>query len=431
MSSSTQQQPQAVPQAPDAIPGGPPSPVPTPPPKSAARLSDATNATATSSAHANSPRMPPSSSPAPGVPTMAPPASIPHATAPQGAATETEERLSYNDKLNAADRYWKFKFGLKAAAIITGLIGVGCFGWLMSTMDSEYDPDSSYSISYESYWSLWPSLITWAASIVWCALCIIVFLLRKRPVHPGVRVAMDLLLWLGFIVTALFSLIALRYLMRWGLDGFDTWGWGYSYSSDGEYVLASNNTWVWEQDTSYIETPRDCSRSSQFDSCEEQDAFVNKLWAEKDHRSNVTLTGVVCQFFGLVIHFALFVWACVDCHRHRRRTTSKDAEKLAAEIVQNMISNGAVVPPPGQAHMKPQPGQVMYYQMPPNQQGYPNQPPYMQQGPGQMQQFGQQFGQHPQMTQPVQRMAPGQYPKGQPSMAASDLPEKIAGSRYA
>ena len=85
--------------------------------------------------------------------------------------------------------------------------------------------------------------------------------------------------------------------------------------------------------------------------------------------------------------------------------------------------------------MKPQPGQVMYYQMPPNQQGYPNQPPiqppYMQQGPGQMQQFGQQFGQHPQMTQPVQCMAPGQYPKGQAGMAASDLPEKIAGPRYA
>lgn len=421
MSSSTSQ-PQATPHAPDATSAAPPSPVPTPPPKSVARLSDATNANATSTANANSPRTQASSSPAPGVPTTGPTASIPNTTAPQATETETEEHLSFNDKLNAGDRYWKFKFGLGAIAIITGLVGIGCFAYLMTS--DLYTNNDYYYLGYNSY-AVWPGLITWSVSVAFVALCMIVFIVRKRPVHPGVRVTMDLLLWLAFIITAMFAIFAFRDVMDYGLYGGPD---GYSYGSGGgDYVLASNGTWVWEQDTSYVNSPRDCDYYG-FNNCEEQDAYVNKLWAEKGTRANTTLTGVVCQFFGLVIHFALFVWACVDCHRHNRSKTSKDAEKLAANIVQTMITNGAIVPPPGQAHMKPQPGQVMYYQVPPNQQGYPMQPQYMQQGPGQM----QQFGQHPQMMQQQQRMSPGQYPMGQPGMPpVAPVNEKSAGARYA
>ncbi|KAG9193613.1 hypothetical protein G6011_03648 [Alternaria panax] len=421
MSSSTSQ-PQAAPHAPHASSAAPPSPVPTPPPKSVARLSDATNAHSTAAANPNSPRAHASNSPAPDIPTTGPTPSIPNTRAPQATATETEEHVSFNDKLNAADRYWKFKAGLGAIAITTGLVGIGCFAWLMST-DLAADSDSYYT-GYNSY-AVWPGLITWSISIAFIALCTIIFLVRKRPVHPGVRVSMDLLLWLAFIITAMFAIFALRDVLDYGLYGGPG---GYSYSSsDGDYVLASNGTWAWEQDTSYINSPRDCTRYTQFQNCEEQDAYVNKLWAEKGSRSNITLAGVVCQFFGLVIHFVLFVWACVDCHRHNRSKVSKDAEKIAASIVQTMIANGAIVPPPGQAHMTAPPGQFMYYQMPPNQQGYPMHPPYMQQGPGQM----QHFVQHPQMAQQQQRMAPGQYPMGQPGMPpAASINEKTA-ARYA
>ncbi|KAL1799415.1 hypothetical protein ACET3X_003452 [Alternaria dauci] len=428
MSSSSTSQTQAARHAPDATSAAPPSPVPLPPPKSVARLSDATNANATSTVNANSPRIQASSSPASGVPTTDPTTSIPNTTAPPQAATtetetETEEPLSFNDKLNAGDRYWKFKFGLGAVAIITGLVGIGCFAYLMTT-DISTNNDYYYYMGYNSF-AVWPALITWSISVTFVALCMIVFLVRKRPVHPGVRVSMDLLLWLAFIVTAMFALFALRDVLDYGLYGGPD---GYSYGSGGgDYVLASNGTWVWEQDTSYVNSARDCDYYG-FQNCEEQDAYVNKLWAEKGQRSNTTLTGVVCQFFGLVIHFALFVWACVDCHRYNRSKVSKDAEKIAANIVQTMITSGAIVPPPGQAHTKPQPGQVMYYQMPPNQQGYPMQPPYMQQGPGQT----QQFGQYPQMMPQQQGMAPVQYPMGQPGMpTVAPINEKSAGPRYA
>ena len=362
---------------------------------------------------------------APGAPTIASttaPTAAP-TTAPALQASTTEERLSYNDKLNASDRYWKFKFGLQTILVITGLVGIGCFAWILTSRPL----DGSY-YSYDSYWSIWPSLITWTVSIIWVLICILVFLLRKRPVHPGLRVSIDLILWLSFIITAMFALFALRSTLDWGeYGGPDGWMYDYSYSSNGggDYVLASNNTWVWEQDDSYISSPRDCTSTHSlysernFATCEEQDAYINKIWAEKPHRANVELTAVVCQFFGLVLHFTLFVWACVDTHRHRRGKVGKDAEKLAAGIVQKMIENGAIVPPPGQAQSFLFPAQAVY----------------AQQGMG-MQHFGGQQQQQQQIG-----MVPGQYQmpmtmrhpgiSGSGVGAAGSSTEKGAGPRYA
>lgn len=310
-------------------------------------------------------------------PIQEPMASMAAAPVSPSQPAPTEEPQSYNDKLNAADRYWKFKFGLSGALVITGLIGIGCFAWIMSSyktnMYSSYDP---------MYLSIWPSFITWSLSIAWCFVCIATFLTRRRTVQPGLRVTVDLLLWLAFLVTALFAMAYYFDLTYWG-PFEDGYSYGQSSSRDGgSYVLESNNTWVWEQDSSYINIARDCNgtlssfNAPSFNNCAEQDAFVNKMWHEKNHRMGVTLTGVVCQWFGFVLEFVLFVWACVDTHRHRRSKVSQDAEKLAAGIVQTMIQHGAVIPPPGQAQMRQAAGQSVYYMLPP-QQGNTQQQPHM------------------------------------------------------
>jgi hypothetical protein len=296
----------------------------------------------------------------------------PHAPIPT-----TDEPLNLNAKLNDADRYWKFKAALQAAAITTGLIGIGTIGWCVSTTPL----NDTLTYGYDEYWTLWPSLITFSVSIIWCAACILGLIVRKRPLHPGLRVALDLLLWLSFLVTALFAMVSLTELLQWGEYGNLSGSYGGYSSSYGDYELLSNGTWVWEttrdSDSDSTSYTRSCDRSSSyygygFKDCAEQDAYVNKLWQEKPHRQSVELTGVVCQFFGLVLHFALFVWACVDCHRYNRSKVSKDAEKIAASIVQTMITNGAVIPPPGQAHMRPWGQQPMgYYQLPQQGQAYP------------------------------------------------------------
>lgn len=355
-----------------------------------------------------------------GAPSTAPPATA-NSTATAGThnhTTEEEEPLSFNDKLNAGDRYWKFKIALKTILIITGLIGIGCIGWTIS-----HGTGLGYEFGFD-FWSLWPTLITFSVSILWCLVCILVFILRKRPVHPGVRVSIDLLLWLGFIVTALFATAALTELLSWGDNG----DLGYGYSSRGEYELADNGTWVWEQDNSYVSSPRSCNGSSsssyyyeygyQFSNCSEQDAFINKLWQEKPQRANIELTAVVCQFIGLLLHFALFVWACVDTHHYNRSKVSSDAEKLAANIVQTMINNGTVVPPPGQAYMRPAMGQGAYYQLPPQQQ---------------QQQAYPLATMYPQQRMPGQngQMAQGQYRAADAPGTAGPSNEKSQGPRYA
>lgn len=353
---------------------------------------------------------------APQHPVAATPAA-PGAALPTTTNTDPEAPKNLNDKLNNVDRYWKFKGAIQLVAIIIGLIGIGTIGWCVST--TPFNDNLTYG--WDEYWTLWPSLVTFAVSVIWCAACILFLVVKKRGIHPGLRVALELLLWLSFIVTALFAMVSLFEIRQWGEYG-DLSSSSYSYSSSyGGYELQPNNTWVWEppkdtssssnnypygdDSTSTISTTytRPCDRnssstyssysSSYFSSCAEQDAYVNKLWAEKPHRESVELTGVVCQWFLMVLHFTLFVWACVDCHRYNRSKTSKDAEKIAANIVQTMITNGAIVPPPGQAHLRPMAPwgnnqQMGYYQLPQQGQAYPMMNMYPQ---GQQQQYQPQM----------------------------------------
>lgn len=307
------------------------------------------------------------------------PATTPSATTfppPQNTTTTTQEPQSLNEKLNNADRYWKFKGVFQVVTILSGLIGIGVVSWTVAT-----DPREGFYFDYTSIWAIWPSLLTFALSVIWCAICLAVLVKSKKPVHPGLRVAMDLLFWLGFIATVMLAMFSYMDLSYWGEYGSIDVSWG---SYNGDYQMADNGTWVWEySSSSSITYARSCDNSPYyfFKSCAEQDAFVNKLWQDKPARVSAELTAVVCQFISLIAHLILFIWACVDCHRYRKSRTSQDAEKLAANIVQTMIENGAIIPPPGQARMRPIPwGQPGHYQLS-SGQSYPMAVVYPQHAP--------------------------------------------------
>ncbi|KAF2451953.1 hypothetical protein P171DRAFT_438603 [Karstenula rhodostoma CBS 690.94] len=317
-------------------------------------------------------------------------------------------------ELEEGDAHWKWKVGFRAISIIVGLIGIGCAAWVTAHFtDSSYGGYSSYYYYFDDGWTLPWTLITFTLAVVWSAACVIVFFARRpnAPMHPGAQVGCDLVLWLAFIVTGTFAVVGTMSVGYWGSDGT----LGYS-SSSGDYTQARNGTWVWTSSSSssssyYSSRSCDSSRSSSsFPSCAEQDAYVNALWNTKNQRYNLDLTATVCQFIALLIHFILFVWACVDTHRRNTRGVSKDAEKLAADIVMNMVKNGAIIPAPGQAYFPPMAHQGASMgavpMMFPQQQYYP------------VQQFQ---GQHP-----------GMYnaPPSQPAVASSSN-EKGAGPRYA
>lgn len=262
-------------------------------------------------------------------------------------------------------RSWKSKPGLHLLVILTSLVGVGCIAYLFSTLSLW--PTSSYNPVVP--WELWPSLITFSISTLWCGFCLVFHILRKKrssSIHPGLLVSINLILWLAFVFTALLALLASRMIMRFGHAGqvveyvsMD----GYTSSTYGHYGFAENGTWLWERDMRLSEEsliePRTCQGSgypripslghSDHESalkanaiaCATQDAGVNHLWRAKPTRVAVTLVALVCQFIGLVGHFIWFVCACVDTKKYRRerfgRRKKGSAEGLPTGTGQLMV----------------------------------------------------------------------------------------------
>ncbi|KAK4938691.1 hypothetical protein LTR28_009546 [Elasticomyces elasticus] len=78
-----------------------------------------------------------------------------------------------------------------------------------------------------------------------------------------------------------------------------------------------------------------------FNSCAEQATFLDFM----HRRSIVQIVG--CAFLDLPIflHFALFVWACVDMHRlNRKRSKAVTARSIAEEIIAEMRARGELPP---------------------------------------------------------------------------------------
>ncbi|KAF9739164.1 hypothetical protein PMIN06_002277 [Paraphaeosphaeria minitans] len=341
-----------------------------------------------------------------------------HNLFPATAAPETIK--TKHQELQEGDAHWKWKVGFRAISIIVGLIGIGCAAWITARYINSNNGYSSSSSSYYYYYFddfLIPyTLVTFVLSVLWSAACVIAFFASRPngPIHPGAQVGCDLLLWLGFAVTGAFAVVGTLSVYYSGSDDYS--------SSSGEYTQASNGTWVWTSSSyssSYSSSSRSCESysSSSPSSCAAQDAYFNAFMHSRDQRYNLDLTVTVCQFIALLMHFMLFVWACVDTARRNSRGVSKDAEKLAADIVMNMVKNGAIIPAPGQAYFGPM-----------AQQGHPMGAVPMMYPPQQYYTQQQFQGQHPgQYNAPT---LTGKAPMPQPAMALSSN-EKSVGARYA
>ena len=181
------------------------------------------------------------------------------------------------------------------------------------------------------------------------------------------------MLWLGLIVTGLFAVGAVITVASYGSGGYlDDPSYGYTSSDySGHYVLLPNNTWVYK--ITYVDDPcdynyyakgchynyttgtytsnatkasvkRDCK--PYFATCAEQDAYVNQFWHEKPLIEGTEIVVAVAQWFGVVFHFILFVWACVDTHRYnarnKRRYTQLDAQEIADKVIRDMEAKGLI-----------------------------------------------------------------------------------------
>lgn len=210
-----------------------------------------------------------------------------------------------------------------------------------------------------------------SVSLVWCLIVILIYLLRRppSPVHPGACVGVDLILWLGLIVTGLFTVGALIVLSDFGSGGYiDDLSYQSAYS--GHYNLLDNGTWVYK--ITYVSDPCDynyyskgCHYNSStgeytsnrtaanvhrhcdyFPTCVQQDEYINKLWQQKPLLEGTETMVAVAQWVGVLFHFILFVWACVDTHRYnskaKPRYTQVDAQEIADRVIRDMEARGLI-----------------------------------------------------------------------------------------
>ena len=263
------------------------------------------------------------------------PTTNPSTTAPANAATEYVSTASTPalkppaqtkyEKLNAGDRDWQWKIGMRVVLFIISFIGLGCAGWVVTNFSSKHRYYGYMFDSNDWEWIPW-TLVTFVLTIVWSLACILVFWFRKdhSPLHPGAQVGVDLILWLGYIATGLCAVGAVISIREFGSSG----AIGQYSRAEWTYV-SENNTWVFDSNSSsssYYTSPnssRNCKTpyyysNSGFESCEQLDEFVNYLWRTKNARFNTELCACVCQFLALFLHFVLFIWACVDTHRYRK-----------------------------------------------------------------------------------------------------------------
>ena len=175
-------------------------------------------------------------------------------------------------------------------------------------------------------------------------------MLRKppRPAHPGIAVGIDLILWLAFIVTGMFAVAALlssEYFASGDYISDPYYSSGYS----GHYEQNKQGTWIYHIDNTYSgygygrnasSIERDCTPT--FSSCKQQDQYINTLWDQRNRRWGVEMVEAICQWLILLLHFTLFVWACVDTHRYNRAAREGRVQAVTDKVIRDMEAKGLI-----------------------------------------------------------------------------------------
>lgn len=192
-------------------------------------------------------------------------------------------------RVRDAERLWIAKFILRITTLVVGLIAIGCTAWAFD------GPISSYL--EENRWLLPWQFISLGISVIWNIANIIVRLSRPRPMHPGANVGVDLVLWLSLISTGLLALFAgLANLSRSEVLSY------YSYQSSRR----------------------------------------GRLQRALHHLGVVEVVGCAFTFLAVLLHFTLFVWACVDVNRRNKEIVDRRAAVIAQTMVTEMAQQGVL-----------------------------------------------------------------------------------------
>ena len=103
------------------------------------------------------------------------------------------------------DPTYLWKVILRILSILFALTAIGLMAWAL-THDTKTFNYYQYEYSSDRYLLPW-ILLPLGPSVVWNTANVATLLFKNRPIHPGANVALDLILWLAFLVTATFATI--------------------------------------------------------------------------------------------------------------------------------------------------------------------------------------------------------------------------------
>ncbi|MCJ1333953.1 hypothetical protein MMC10_010660 [Thelotrema lepadinum] len=189
------------------------------------------------------------------------------------------------DRSQPCETHWRMKIGMRSLALLFTLISIATAGY-------------AWFICYLLFLPL-------GLSLIWNLANIIRRMTARTPVHPGANVGLDLIIWGLF-----FIILIITYLAAAGI----------LYLSTHSGELSSYNGSYWY---SYVGTDNSGSSSSSTTTCNNGDCYSYAKRATTVDFSSLKKYGGVavasCVFATLsfLLHFILFVFACVDTHRRR------------------------------------------------------------------------------------------------------------------
>jgi hypothetical protein len=181
------------------------------------------------------------------------------------------------DRLNPGEAHYRAKLTLRSIsfAIGVGALIAGAYAWRVGPF----------------------LLIPICLSFIWNLANIIRRTTAATPIHPGANVGVDLIIWLIFlIITPLTTIFAT----------------GLNFASS--VSIALNNTTV-DGNCTTTTTKDDDGNTSTTTSC---GALNGIPFTTLRSYSRGSLAACAFSVILLVLHFVLFVIACVDTHRRRR-----------------------------------------------------------------------------------------------------------------
>jgi len=186
-------------------------------------------------------------------------------------------------KVAAAEKKWLPKLILRTVALVLVIAPIAL---------------TAFTTYYGEFYATW-LLIPLGVSFFWNIAVITVRLCRPRPMHPGAIVALDLLIWIAFVIALIFAYAGAVYDIN---NDYNNYGpnegygdyYGVPYGYDAQIIGA----------------------------CEMAAAALSTI-----------------LFF---LHFTLFVWACVDTNKRNNSYLDERAAVIAKRMVADMEANGEI-----------------------------------------------------------------------------------------